>query len=123
MKGSAIAQDGRTNGIMAPNAKAQELVARKALNTAKIDALSVGYIEAHATSTSLGDPTEVAAIAAVYGAGRPHNNFVYIGSIKHNIGHLEAAAGAISLVKAVLAVNEGEIQPQARLNKLNSKIA
>ena len=123
IKGSAIAQDGKTNGIMAPNAKAQELVARKALNTAKIDALSVGYIEAHATSTSLGDPTEVAAIAAVYGAGRPQNNPAYMGSIKPNIGHLEAAAGAISLVKAVLAVNEGEIPPQARLNKLNSKIA
>lgn len=122
MKGSAIAQDGKTNGIMAPNAKAQALVARKALSVAQIDPLTVGYVEAHATSTSLGDPTEVSAIAAVYGAGRPEAAPAYMGSIKPNIGHLEAAAGSISLIKAVLAVHKGEIPPQARLNKLNSKI-
>lgn len=122
IKGSAIAQDGKTNGIMAPNAKAQELVARKALKQADIDPLSVGYIEAHATSTSLGDPTEVSAISAVYGAGRPSHAPAALGSIKPNIGHLEAAAGAISLVKAVLAVKKGLIPPQTRLNRLNTRI-
>ncbi|KAH8201684.1 hypothetical protein TruAng_004122 [Truncatella angustata] len=122
LKGTAVAQDGKTNGIMAPNAKAQELVARKALKVANIDPLTVGYIEAHATSTSLGDPTEVSAISAVYGAGRPSQSPAYIGSIKPNVGHLEAAAGAISLVKAVLAVNKGLIPPQARLQKLNTRV-
>ncbi|KAI5868234.1 acyl transferase domain-containing protein [Durotheca rogersii] len=122
LRGTAIAQDGKTNGIMAPNAKAQELVARKALQVADIDPLSVGYIEAHATSTSLGDPTEVSAISAVYGAGRPQHSPAYVGSIKPNVGHLEAAAGAISLVKAILAVNKGLIPPQARLNKLNTRV-
>ncbi|KAF5664397.1 6-methylsalicylic acid synthase [Fusarium circinatum] len=122
LKGTAIAQDGKTNGIMAPNAKAQELVARQALRASGVDPLDVGYIEAHATSTSLGDPTEVSALSAVYGVGRSPDAPAYIGSIKPNIGHLEAAAGAISVVKAVMAVQAGSIPPQAMLNKLNSRI-
>ncbi|KAI0904965.1 6-methylsalicylic acid synthase [Ustulina deusta] len=124
LKGSAVAQDGKTNGIMAPNSKAQALVGRWALKRAGIDPLSVDYVEAHATSTPLGDPTEVSAIASVYGqgAGRSIDAPVYLGSIKPNVGHLEAAAGAIGLVKAVLAVNKGQLAPQARLNKLNSRI-
>ncbi|KAI1122634.1 6-methylsalicylic acid synthase [Nemania abortiva] len=124
LKGSAVAQDGKTNGIMAPNTKAQELVGRWALKRAGIDPLSVAYVEAHATSTPLGDPTEVSAIAAVYGggAGRTVDAPVYLGSIKPNVGHLEAAAGAIGLVKAVLAVNKGQLAPQARLNKLNTRV-
>ncbi|KAI0096712.1 6-methylsalicylic acid synthase [Nemania sp. FL0031] len=103
LKGSAVAQDGKTNGIMAPNTKAQELVGRWALKRAG----------AHATSTPLGDPTEVSAIAAVYGEGAGRGP---------NVGHLEAAAGAIGLVKAVLAVNKGQLAPQARLNKLNTRV-
>ncbi|ORY58820.1 6-methylsalicylic acid synthase [Pseudomassariella vexata] len=124
LKGSAVAQDGKTNGIMAPNAKAQELVARQTLTRSGIDPLTVGYVEAHATSTPLGDPTEISAIAAVYGegAGRTADNPVFIGSIKPNVGHLEAAAGAIGLIKSVLAVNKGQLAPQAKLNKLNSRV-
>lgn len=122
LKGSAVAQDGKTKGIMAPNSKAQELVARQALARSEVDALEVSFIEAHATSTSLGDPTEVSAIASVYGTGRPAGAPALIGSIKPNVGHLEAAAGAISMVKAIMAVNKGEIAPQARLNKLNTRI-
>ncbi|KAL6818844.1 6-methylsalicylic acid synthase MsaS [Trichoderma sp. SZMC 28013] len=124
LKGSAVAQDGKTNGIMAPNSKAQELVARQALARAGVDPLAVSYVEAHATATKLGDPTEMAAIAAVYGAaaGRSAGAPVFVGSIKPNVGHIEAAAGAISLVKTVLAVNKGELAPQARLNRLNTRI-
>lgn len=122
LKGSAVAQDGKTMGIMAPNSKAQELVARQALERCGVDPLDVGFIEAHATSTSLGDPTEVSAIASVYGRGRPADAPALIGSIKPNVGHLEAAAGAISMVKAVMAVDKGELAPQARLKKLNSRI-
>jgi 6-methylsalicylic acid synthase len=122
LKGSAVAQDGKTNGIMAPNAKAQELVAQKALDVAGIDPLTVQYVEAHATSTPLGDPTEVSAIATIYGSGRPANEPCLIGSIKPNIGHLEAGAGTMGFIKAVLAVQKGVIPPQANLTKLNSKI-
>ncbi|KAF2795101.1 6-methylsalicylic acid synthase [Melanomma pulvis-pyrius CBS 109.77] len=120
LRGTAVAQDGRTNGIMAPNAKAQELVANKALKFAKIDPSTVGYVEAHATSTPLGDPTEVSAISAVYGQDRDEPCF--IGSVKPNIGHLEAGAGAASFIKASLAVNKGILPPQANLTKLNSRI-
>lgn len=123
MKSSASAQDGKTNGIMAPNSKAQELVARQALLRAgDIDPHTIDYVEAHATSTSLGDPTEISAIARVYGTGRPPNSPCYIGSIKPNVGHLEAAAGAIGFVKAVLSLQKGVIAPQALLNKLNTKV-
>lgn len=122
LKGSAVAQDGKTMGIMAPNSKAQELVARQALERSGVDPLEVNFIEAHATSTALGDPTEISAIASVYGRGRPADAPALIGSIKPNVGHLEAAAGAISMAKAVMAVNKGELAPQARLNKLNSRI-
>ena len=123
MKSSASAQDGKTNGIMAPNWKAQELVARQALLRAgDIDPHTIDYVEAHATSTSLGDPTEINAIAQVYGAGRSTEDPCYVGSIKPNVGHLEAAAGAIGFVKAVLSLQKGIIAPQALLNNLNTKV-
>ena len=122
LKGSAVAQDGRTNGIMAPNAKAQELVAYKALKTSNIDPSEIQYVEAHATSTPLGDPTEVSAIANVYGSGRSPEKPVFIGSVKPNVGHLEAGAGAVGFIKAAMAMKKGVLPPQASLKKLNSKI-
>ena len=122
LKGSAVGQDGRTNGIMAPNGKAQELVAKNALDAAKIDPLTVGYIEAHATSTPVGDPVEVNAMANIYGQGRPAEKSCLIGSIKPNIGHLEAGAGVMGFIKASMAVFKGVVPPQANLNKLSSRI-
>ena len=122
LKGSAVAQDGRTNGIMAPNGKAQELVAMNALNTAGITPSTIGYVEAHATSTPVGDPVEVNAVSNVYGKGRSAHEPCYIGSIKPNIGHLEAGAGVMGFIKAVMAVNKGIIPPQANLSKLNSRV-
>ncbi|CAG8908826.1 unnamed protein product [Penicillium egyptiacum] len=125
LKGSAVASDGKTLGIMAPNAQAQLLVARKALKEAKVTSDSINYIEAHATSTSLGDPTETNALAEVYGvgSGRHPSDPCYIGSIKPNIGHLEAGAGVMGLIKAVLVLRHGQVPPQANLQTLNSKIA
>ena len=122
LKGSAVAQDGHTNGIMAPNGKAQELVAHKALKAGGLDASRVQYVEAHATSTPLGDPTEVSAIANVYGSGRSLENPVFIGSVKPNVGHLEGGAGAVGFIKAALTINKGVLPPQANLKKLNTKI-
>jgi 6-methylsalicylic acid synthase len=120
LKGSAVAQDGKTNGIMAPNAKAQELVARQALEQANVDPATVEYVEAHATSTPLGDPTEISAISAIYGVSRPKP--VNVGSVKPNVGHLEAGAGAVGFIKAILALNKAQFPPQANLTKLNSKV-
>ncbi|KAJ5972453.1 Acyl transferase/acyl hydrolase/lysophospholipase [Penicillium vulpinum] len=122
IKGSAVAQDGKTNGIMAPNAKAQQLAAQTALNVANVDPLTVRYVEAHATSTPLGDPTEISAIAGIYGVNRPADDPCYIGSIKPNIGHLEAGAGVMGFIKAILAIQKGVLPPQANLTKLNSRI-
>ncbi|KAF3941781.1 hypothetical protein ABW19_dt0204370 [Dactylella cylindrospora] len=124
LKGSAVGQDGKTNGIMSPNQAAQEEVARKALAAARVDPLSVGFVEAHATSTPVGDPCEVAAIAAVYGngAGRPRKEPCKIGSVKPNFGHLEAGAGATSLIKAILAINRATFPPQANFETPNPRM-
>lgn len=120
IKGSAVAHDGKTNGIMAPNSVSQTLVAKNALRVANLEASDIQYVEAHATSTPLGDPTEISAMSAVYGLNV--DNPCYIGSIKPNIGHLEAGAGVMGLIKAVLAVEKGTLPPQANLTTLNSRV-
>ncbi|KAK0109407.1 hypothetical protein ONS95_002105 [Cadophora gregata] len=120
LKGSAVGQDGRTNGIMAPNGVAQEAVARTALG--KINPLGIQYVEAHATSTSVGDPVEITAMSNLYGKNRSTEAPCYIGSVKPNVGHLEAGAGGVGFIKAVLALRHGVIPPQANLKSLNHKI-
>lgn len=104
--GSAINQDGRTNGLMSPNGAAQDAVIRAALQNAGKKPFEIGYVEAHGTGTALGDPIELGALGAVFkdrGAKLP------VGSIKSNIGHLEGAAGVVGLLKAVRIVETGLI--------------
>lgn len=124
LKGSAVGADGRTNGIMAPNQEAQEQVAQKALKEAQLSAETISYVEAHATSTPIGDPTECAAMANVYGSGarQPGTDPCYIGSIKSNIGHLEAGAGVMGFIKAIMAIQNSMIPPQANLTTPCTKI-
>ena len=122
VRGSAINQDGRSNGLTAPNGPAQEAVLRAALAAAEVAPALVGYVEAHGTGTSLGDPIEVNALAAVLGAGRDAAQPLAIGSVKTNIGHLEAAAGVAGLVKTVLALQRREIPPHLHLNARNPHI-
>ncbi|KAL7952721.1 6-methylsalicylic acid synthase [Trichoderma compactum] len=126
LKGSAVAADGRTLGIMAPNPAAQQLVAQKALQEARTPAETISYIEAHATSTPLGDPTEMAALAKVYGQGARQGpeggSSCQVGSIKSNIGHLEAAAGVMGLIKAAMVLKHGLVPGQANLETLSTKI-
>jgi len=123
IRGSAINQDGRSNGLTAPNGPAQEMVLREALVNAGIASGEVGFVEAHGTGTSLGDPIEVQALGAVYGAGRTVEAPLWIGSVKANIGHLEACAGVASLIKLVLALHHGEIPRQLHLQNPNPHIA
>ncbi|MFC4118941.1 type I polyketide synthase [Nonomuraea zeae] len=111
IRGSAVNQDGRTAGIMAPCGQAQEHVMRRALRQAGVEPGTVGYVEAHGTGTAVGDPLEAGALGAVYGAGRPADQPCLIGSAKSNIGHLEGAAGIAGLVKAVLALERGQLPP------------
>jgi len=122
INGTAINQDGRSGGLTAPNGKAQEEVMRQALAASHIDPTDINYVETHGTGTSLGDPIEVQALGAVQGAGRPKNKPLLIGSVKTNVGHLEAAAGIVGLVKTVLALQHGEIPPHLHFNKPNPYI-
>jgi acyl transferase domain-containing protein/thioesterase domain-containing protein/acyl carrier protein len=108
---SCVGSDGRSNGLVAPNGAAQRDLLRRAYETAGIDPASVGYVEAHGTGTPLGDPIEARALGEVLGGGRPANQPLLIGSVKSNIGHLEAAAGVAGLVKAVLALAHRQIPP------------
>lgn len=120
--GSAVNQDGRTRGIMAPNGAAQERVIRAACRSAGLPPGSVDYVETHGTGTSLGDQTEAEALARVYGAGRADGQPCLLGSVKPNIGHLEPAAGAASLIKAVLAVGNAEIPPSLNVSTANPAV-
>lgn len=121
--GSAVNQDGRSNGLTAPNGLAQQAVLRQALASAKLPASRVSYVEAHGTGTRLGDPIEVAALKAVYGAPTPDHSTLWIGAVKSNIGHLEPAAGIAGLIKAVLAVQHGKIPANLHLRDVNPAIS
>ncbi len=102
--GTAVNQDGRTVGITAPNGAAQESVARTACRAASVEPNQIQYVEAHGTGTPVGDPIEANALGNVFGAGRPAHHFCLLGSVKTNIGHLEAGAGIAGVIKTALAL-------------------
>ncbi|WP_113963277.1 polyketide synthase Pks13 [Mycobacterium shimoidei] len=109
--GSAVNHDGRSNGLIAPNPDAQADVLRRAYKDAGINPRTVDYIEAHGTGTVLGDPIEAQALGRVVGRGRPADKPALLGAIKTNVGHMESAAGAASLVKTVLALQHDKLPP------------
>ena len=111
IRGSAINQDGASGGLTVPNGIAQQRVIAEALQRAGVAPGDVGYLEAHGTGTSLGDPIEAQAAGAVLGAGREASRPLLIGSVKTNIGHLEAAAGIAGVIKVILSL-EHEVLPQ-----------
>lgn len=111
IRGSGINQDGPSSGLTVPNGPAQEQLLRQVLAAAQIDPAAVDYVEAHGTGTALGDPIEVGALGAVYGQGRSSDRALWIGSVKTNLGHLEAAAGIAGVIKTVLALQYEAIPP------------
>ncbi|MBW4673376.1 MAG: 6-deoxyerythronolide-B synthase [Desmonostoc geniculatum HA4340-LM1] len=122
IRGSAVNHNGRSSSLIAPNGPSQQALIRQALENASVEPAAVSYIEVQGTSTSLGQPIEVEALAAVYGKNRPLDNPLLIGSVKTNIGHLEAASGIASLMKIVLAMQHGEIPPHLHLHQPNPYI-
>jgi acyl transferase domain-containing protein len=119
IRGAAANQDGRSNGLTAPNGPSQEAVLREALADARLDASSVDFIEAHGTGTSLGDPIEVQALAQVLGRARAQGDPLLVGSVKANVGHLEAAAGVAGVIKLALALERGQIPGQPHFERPN----
>jgi len=117
IRGSAVNQDGRSNGLTAPNPLAQQAVVERALADAGMTAGDVEYVEAHGTGTALGDPIEVDALAATYGAGG--GTPCYVGSVKSNLGHTEAAAGIAGLIKAALCLHRARLVPTVHLRRPN----
>ena len=109
IRGSAINQDGHSSGLTVPNGLAQQAVVRQALAAARLAPTDISYVEAHGTGTGLGDPIEVEALAAVYGEGRDVRQPFEVGSVKSNIGHLEAASGVTGLLKLVLALQHRQL--------------
>lgn len=121
IKGSAINNDGsRKVGYTAPSTNGQVEVVRAAHHMAEVDPESIGYIEAHGTGTALGDPIEVEALQLAFATER--TGFCKIGSLKSNIGHLDAAAGVAGFIKAVLALKHKQIPPSLHVQRPNPKI-
>ncbi|HEX8198977.1 MAG TPA: beta-ketoacyl synthase N-terminal-like domain-containing protein, partial [Isosphaeraceae bacterium] len=122
IRGGAINQDGRTNGLTAPSRSAQEAVLRTAYRRAGVIPGRVRYVEAHGTGTLLGDPIEAHALGAVLAEGRPADRPCALGSVKTNIGHLEAAAGVAGLIKVALALHHRAIPPSLHFRDPNPHI-
>ena len=122
IRGSAVGHNGFSSGLTAPNPKSQTKVIRQALERAGVEPADVAYLEAHGTGTELGDPVEIQAAAAALTQERSPENPLLVGSVKTNIGHLEAASGMAGLIKVLLAIQNDKIPGQLNFETPNPHI-
>lgn len=122
IKGSALNQDGRTNGITSPNAISQYELQKTVFDAFGIDPRSIGYVEAHGTGTKLGDPIEMEALTNSFSEYTSDSGFCAVGSVKTNVGHTVAAAGLTGVIKAVLMLRHKKLVPSLGFEKLNPYI-
>ncbi|XXX76160.1 type I polyketide synthase [Sorangium sp. So ce134] len=123
IRGSAVNQDGRSTGLTAPNVLSQQALLRQALESARLAAEDIGYVETHGTGTSLGDPIEFEALRAVLGAPRADGAPCVLGALKTNLGHMDAVAGVAGLIKAILCLQHGLIPKNLHFDTLNPRIS
>nr|AGC24270.1 PrlP [Nonomuraea spiralis] len=122
IRGTAVAHDGRSSGMTVPNPASQQAVIRDALKQAGLTPADIDYVEAHGTGTALGDPIELRALQAVIGQAHSRAAPLLVGSVKTNIGHLEAAAGVAGLLKVVLSLHHREIPPHLHFTDPNPNV-
>ena len=122
IKSAVVNHGGRTSGYTVPNPKAQGDLIAAALEKAGVDARTIGYIEAHGTGTELGDPVEISGLTKAYESYNVGNQFCPIGSVKTNIGHLEAAAGVVGVCKVLLQMKYRQLVPSLHSSQLNEYI-
>ena len=122
IRGSAVNHDGRSSGLTVPSGRAQQALIRDALSAAGVKPAQISYVEAHGTGTSLGDPIEANALGAVLANDRPAGSHCAIGSVKTNIGHLEAVAGLAGLTKVALSLKHRMLPASLHFNEPNPEI-